>query len=84
MSWVNDDDGFAAFEIVTKRRGRSRWKWAVRANGGEVVMSGSECSRAAARYKAARALFRLLCASVPAMAERVKPQETSTINRTRA
>ena len=30
---------------------------------GFIVMSGSECSRGGARYKAERALFLLLCAS---------------------
>jgi hypothetical protein len=58
-----DDDRFATFDIVLKRRGRGRWKWSVRATDGLVVMGGSECSRGGARYKAERALFLLLCAS---------------------
>jgi hypothetical protein len=58
-----DEDRFTAFDIVLKPRGRSRWKWSVRTIDGHAVMSGSECSRSAARYKAERALFLLLCAS---------------------
>jgi hypothetical protein len=58
-----DDDGFAPFDILLKRRGRGRWKWRVCGAGEKVLMSGSECSRAGARYKAERALFLLLCAS---------------------
>jgi hypothetical protein len=54
------EDRFAGFDVVLKRRGRSRWRWAVCTAAGEVVMSGSECSRAGARYKAERALFLLL------------------------
>jgi hypothetical protein len=60
---VEKEDRFAGYDIMLKQRGRSRWKWAVCAAGGEVVMSGSEWSRSAARYKAERALFDLLCAS---------------------
>lgn len=56
-------DRFTAFDIVLKRRGRSRWKWSVRTTDGHAVMCGSECSRGGARYKAERALFLLLCAS---------------------
>jgi hypothetical protein len=55
-----DEDRFAAFDIVRKRRGRR----SVRTTDGHAVMCGSECSRAGARYKAKRALFLLLCASV--------------------
>jgi hypothetical protein len=58
-----DDDRFATFDIVLKRRGRGRWKWSVRTTDGHVVMDGSECSRSGARYQAERALFLLLCAS---------------------
>ena len=63
MTGPSDEDRFTAFDIVLKPRGRSRWKWSVRAADGHAVMSGSECSRSAARYKAERALFLLLCAS---------------------
>ncbi|MEH2670902.1 hypothetical protein DXU07_16350 [Bradyrhizobium elkanii] len=52
-----------SYDIVLKPRGRGRWKWVVRGADGEILMSGSECSRAAARYKAERALFLLLSAS---------------------
>lgn len=57
------EDRFTAFDIVLKRRGRSRWKWSVRTTDGHAVMCGSECSRDGARYKAERPLFLLLCAS---------------------
>ncbi|WIW45385.1 hypothetical protein ML401_28645 [Bradyrhizobium sp. 62B] len=53
----------SCYDIVLKPRGRGRWKWAVRRSCGEILMSGSECGRAAARYKAERALFLLLNAS---------------------
>lgn len=61
MTCQNDNDRFAYFDFWLKRRGRGRWKWSVYAVGGEAVLSGSECTRAGARYKAERALF-LLCA----------------------
>ena len=63
MTGPSDEDRFTAFDIVLKRRGRSRWKWSVRTTDGHTVMCGSECSRSGARYKAERALFLLLCAS---------------------
>ena len=78
MTWLGDDDRFTAFDIQTKRHGRGRWKWAVRASSGEVVMAGSECSRAAARYKAERALFLMLCASVSATALGIRHPKTPT------
>lgn len=56
-------DGFAHFAVVLKKRGRSRWTWAVNAATGQVLMWGSEHTRAEARYKADRALFLLLCSS---------------------
>ena len=62
MTGPSDEDRFTAFDIVLKPRGRSRWKWSVRATDGLVVMGGSECSRGGARYQAERALFLLLCA----------------------
>lgn len=62
MTSRTGDDRFATFDIVLKRRGRGRWKWSVRTTDGHAVMCGSECSRAGARYKAERAVFRL-CAS---------------------
>ena len=63
MNVKDDDECYVGYDIVLKQRGRGRWKWAVCELGGEAVMSGSECSRSAARYKAERALFLLLCAS---------------------
>lgn len=56
-------DGFAYFAVVLKKRGRRRWTWAVNAATGQVLMCGSERTRAEARYKADRALFLLLCSS---------------------
>jgi hypothetical protein len=58
-----NDDRFATFDIMLKRRGRGRWNWSVRTTDGQTIMCGSECSRGGARYKAERALFLLLCAS---------------------
>jgi len=52
-------DQFPVFEEVLKRRGRT-WSWRVCTSEGDVVMLGSESSRAAAKYKADRALFLLL------------------------
>jgi hypothetical protein len=74
-----DDDRFATFDIVLKRRGRGRWKWSVRAIDGLVVMGGSECSRGGARYKAERALFLLLCASASRLSN--VPMEPSDLVR---
>jgi hypothetical protein len=54
-----DVDQFPVFELVLKKRGRI-WRWSVCASEGAVVMVGSESSRPAAKYKAARALFQLL------------------------
>lgn len=61
------DGRFAVFDILLKRRGRSRWKWSVRTADGLAVMCGSECSREGARYKAQRALFLLLCANASSL-----------------
>ena len=69
MTGPPDQDRFAAFDIVLKARGRGRWKWSVRTTDGHTVISGSECSRSAASYKAERALFLLLCASVSRLPE---------------
>ncbi|WP_050423520.1 hypothetical protein [Bradyrhizobium tropiciagri] len=66
---MTGDGRFAAFDIELKRRGRGRWKWAVCGTGGHAIMCGSECSQAAARYKAQRALFLLLCASASRLSE---------------
>jgi hypothetical protein len=52
-------DQFEIFDIALERRGR-RWIWRVCTCEEGIVMSGREDSRAAARYKAARALFLLL------------------------
>jgi len=63
MNFETDEDHYADYDIVLRQRGRGRWKWAVCGAGGEALMSGSECSRAAARYKAERALLLLLSAT---------------------
>jgi hypothetical protein len=47
---------YSIFESTLKKRGR-RWRWRVGTVQGEVVMEGSENSRAAARYKSDRAIF---------------------------
>ena len=52
-------DQFPVFELLVKKRGRI-WRWSVCTSEGAVVMEGSESSRPAAKYKAARALFLLL------------------------
>jgi len=52
-------DQFLVFEEFLKKRGRT-WRWRVCTTEGNVVMQGSESSRAAAKYKADRALFLLL------------------------
>lgn len=60
MNFQADDEGYACHHIVVKQLGRGRWKWAVCGPDGEAIMWGSECSRAAARYKSERALFLVL------------------------
>jgi hypothetical protein len=50
----------AMFEMVLKRRGRSRWQWQVCDRAGKVIMQGFEDSRPAAKYRGERALFQLL------------------------
>jgi hypothetical protein len=50
------------FELTTRKRGRTRWEWRVCDSTGRAIMQGWQTSRAAARYKAARALFLLLLA----------------------
>jgi hypothetical protein len=54
-----DVDQFPVFKLVLKKRGRI-WRWSVCTSEGAVVMVGSESSRPAAKYRAARALFLLL------------------------
>lgn len=50
---------FAVFDLWIQRRGRG-WRWSVSAPGGDVLLVGSERSRPAAQYMAARAVFQLL------------------------
>jgi hypothetical protein len=50
------------FETSLQKRGRV-WRWSVCTVEGQAIMLGVESRRAAARYKANRALFQmLLCA----------------------
>src|ERR1700730_13829351 len=56
---ASDVHQFPVFELVLKKSGRI-WRWSVCTSEGAVVMEGSESSRPAAKYKAARALFLLL------------------------
>ena len=50
----------AMFEVVLKRRGRTRWQWQVCNRAGKVIMQGFEDSRLAAKYRGECALFLLL------------------------
>ena len=52
-------DQLPVFELALTKRGRT-WRWRVCTTEGAVVMQGSEGSRPAAKYQAARALFLLL------------------------
>jgi hypothetical protein len=54
-----DADQFPLFEVVVKKRGRG-WRWRVCTSAGVVVIQGFESIRAAAKYKADRAVFQLL------------------------
>ena len=51
---------FPVFDIVLKKSGRKPWRWWVCSTEGQVIMRGSESSRAVARHCAYRALFLLL------------------------
>lgn len=55
-------DQFAICDIVLVRRSRG-WTWRVCTSEESTLVSGRENSRAAARYKAARALFLILLAA---------------------
>lgn len=50
---------FSIFETVLNKRNQT-WKWSVWTAQGDIVMHGSERTRAAAKYSAERALFLLL------------------------
>ena len=50
---------FALFDLWIRRRGRG-WRWSVSTPSGNLLLVGSERSRSAARYMAARAVFQLL------------------------
>ena len=53
----------AMFDVVLKRRGRSRWQWQVFDRAGKMIMQGFEESRQAAKYRGERGLFLLLLAT---------------------
>ena len=50
----------AMFEVVLRRRGRTRWQWQVCDRAGRLIMQGFADSRPAAKYRGDRALFLLL------------------------
>jgi hypothetical protein len=66
LSWIkaltekSDLLGPAMFEVLLRRRGRTRWQWQVCDRAGKIIMQGWEDSRPAAKYRAERALFLLL------------------------
>jgi hypothetical protein len=51
-------------EVVIEKRRRT-WEWRVFDSSGQIIMSGREKSRRAARYHSARALFLLLAYPKP-------------------
>jgi len=48
------------FEAVIRIHSRGEWEWQLRDEGGNVLSHGLEETRAAAKYKGARALFQAL------------------------
>jgi hypothetical protein len=50
----------AMFEMMLRRRGRTRWQWQVCDRAGKVIMQGFEESRPEAKYRGECALFLLL------------------------
>jgi hypothetical protein len=76
---ASDVDQFQVFELVLKKRGRI-WRWSVCTSEGAVVMEGSESSRPAAKYKAARALF-LLLLSAPYQSIRMSQADNAHAHR---
>lgn len=52
------------FELVLNQTSRY-WKWHISDFSGKILMDGRERSRAAARYRAQRALFLLLLTTCP-------------------
>jgi len=73
------------FEVILRKRGRTRWEWRVCDSTGREIMQGWEMSRPAARYKGERALFLLLLAPPPGRVSQLKTavQPSSTRARTR-
>ena len=53
----------AMFEVLLRRRGRTRWQWQVCDRAGKAIMQGFEDSRPGAKYRGNRALFLLLLTS---------------------
>ncbi|MGM4872776.1 hypothetical protein AB7645_16310 [Bradyrhizobium sp. 956_D2_N1_5] len=58
MRLMSDVD-FPVFDSSITRRGRG-WRWCVSGEAGKIVLQGTERSRPAAQYMAARATFLLL------------------------
>ena len=54
----------AMFEVVLRKRGRTRWQWQVCDRAGKMIMQGFEDSRPEAKYRGDRALFLLLLTTV--------------------
>jgi hypothetical protein len=52
------------FEVVLRRRGRTRWQWQVCDRTGKMIMQGFEDSRPEAKYRGDCALFLLLLTTV--------------------
>ena len=50
----------AMFEVVLRRRGRSRWQWQVLNRAGKMMLQGFEDSRQAVKYRGECGLFLLL------------------------
>jgi hypothetical protein len=73
------------FEVILRKRGRTRWEWRVCDSTGREIMRGWEASRPAARYKGERALFLLLLVPLPGRVPQLKTavQPSSPHARTR-
>jgi hypothetical protein len=59
---VAKPDRLPVFDATVRRRGRG-WRWFVSTVEAEIVMSGSESRRSAAKYQANKAIFLLLSAA---------------------
>jgi hypothetical protein len=77
--WTSMPDQLPIFEVLLNKRGR-RWIWCVCTTSSEVVMQGSEFSRAAAQYVACRSFF-LLLRSAPYRLMRLSNQKGAAYRR---